>query len=87
MVDTRTGSTITVRTTLFADLRRLLPKGHQGTFTFTLPAGATVADVIAAAGIPDEEQVTVSLNGEKSPPDAALHDGDEVLLFSPMEGG
>ena len=87
MPDARTGNTIAVRATLFADLRRLLPKGHHGTYTFALPEGATVADLIAATGIPDEERVTVSLNGDQSGREATLHDGDEVLLFSPMEGG
>ncbi|MBE0608505.1 MAG: hypothetical protein IH609_03945, partial [Dehalococcoidia bacterium] len=48
MSHTRATSSIAVRLTLFADLRRLLPKGHEGPLTIVVPAGATVADLMAA---------------------------------------
>ena len=78
---------VSVRVSLFADLRRFLPLGHDGPLTFTLPAGATVADLLAAIGIPAESEVTPGLNGELAQRDTALHDGDDLVLFSPMEGG
>ncbi|MGH2584879.1 MAG: MoaD/ThiS family protein [Dehalococcoidia bacterium] len=78
---------ITVRVSLFADLRRFLPPGEDGPQTFTLPAGSTVADLLAAIGVPPEDEVTPGLNGELAQRDTALHDGDDLVLFSPMEGG
>ncbi len=78
---------ISVRVTLFADLRRFLPRGHEGPQTYTLPADATVADLLAAIGIPPEDEVTPGINGELAERDAPLHNGDDLVLFSPMEGG
>ena len=78
---------ISVRVTLFADLRRFLPKGVEGTQTYVLSAGATVADLLAAIGIPADDEVTVGLNGEQAARETVLRNGDDVVLFSPMEGG
>ncbi len=78
---------IAVRVTLFSDLRRFLPRGHEGPQTYILPAGATVADLLAAIGIPPEDEVTPGLNGELAARDTPLHEGDDLVLFSPMEGG
>lgn len=79
--------TIAVRLTLFADLRRFEPKGSSGPRTFAVTPGATVADLVAQAGVPPTEDVTVGLNGERVSLDAPLNDGDDVVLFSQMEGG
>ena len=78
---------ISVRVSLFADLRRFLPRGEDGPQRLTLPAGATVADLLAAVGIPAADEVTAGLNGELAHRDTPLHDGDDLVLFSPMEGG
>ena len=78
---------IAVRVTLFADLRRYLPRGQDGPRRYTLPAGATVANVLAVAGIPADDEITAGLNGELAQRDTILHDGDDLVLFSPMEGG
>ncbi len=88
MAERRTeAGTVTVRVTLFADLRRFLPDRGDGAPALTLPAGATVADALAATGIPAATELTAGLNGEVASPDTVLHDGDELLLFSPMSGG
>ncbi len=87
MTDARTTARISVRLVLFADLRRLLPAGHDGPLTFTLAPGAMVADLLAAAGVPDDEDITIGRNGDQVARDTPLADGDEVVLFSPMEGG
>ena len=88
MTAPRTGTEqISVRVSLFADLRRFLPKGADGPQTYTLPAGATVADLLAAIGVPAADEVTPGLNGELAGRDAVLRDGDDLVLFSPMEGG
>lgn len=78
---------IAVRLTLFADLRRLLPKGHEGPLTISVPPGATVADLMAAASVPPDEDVTIGINGDQGARESVLADGDEVVFFSPMEGG
>lgn len=79
--------TISVRLTLFADLKRFQPKGQQGPLTFALAPGATVRSLLAVAGIPASEEITVGLNGDQGQRESPLKDGDEVVLFSPMEGG
>lgn len=81
------GPTITVRVTFFADLRRFLPKGADGPQPYTLTTGATIDDLLAAIGIPPESEVTVGLGGELASRDTMVVDGDEIVLFSPMEGG
>ena len=87
MPSDRTGVTISVRVKLFADLRRYLPPGLDASLPVTLPAGATVGEAMVAVGIPEGEQVIAGLRGEQAYPDSPLRDGDELLLFSPMEGG
>ncbi|NJD65430.1 MAG: MoaD/ThiS family protein [Chloroflexi bacterium] len=87
MPHTRATSSVAVRLTLFADLRRLLPNGHDGPLTITLPPGSTVADLMAAASVPPEEDVTIGINGDQGARDSVLADGDDVVFFSPMEGG
>jgi sulfur carrier protein ThiS len=79
--------TIGVTVTLFADLRRFLPPGVDGPHRRTLRAGATVADLLAAIGIAPDADLTVGLDGELADRDAPLHDGADVMLLSPMEGG
>ncbi len=87
MPHTRANSSIVVRLTLFADLRRLLPNGHEGPLTITLPPGSTVADLMASASVPPDEDVTIGINGDQGARDSVLADDDEVVFFSPMEGG
>ena len=83
-VDVRT---ITVKVTLFADLRRFLPRGAEGPQQHTLAEGATVADLLAALGIDASYELTAAVDGELAARDTALHDGADVMLLSPMEGG
>lgn len=78
---------ISVRLTLFADLKRFQSKGQQGPLTFALGPGATVTSLLALAGIPASEEITIGLNGDQGQRESLLNDGDEVVLFSPMEGG
>ncbi len=82
--DTRT---ITVSVTLFADLRRFLPRGADGPQRHTLPAGATLGDLLAAVGIEPGAEVTAAVDGALAVRDTPLADGADVMLLSPMEGG
>jgi sulfur carrier protein ThiS len=79
--------TIAVTVTLFADLRRFLPRGADGPQRYAVPAGATVADLLVAVGIEDGAEVTAAVDGELAQRDTPLRDGAEVMLLSPMEGG
>ena len=83
-VDART---ITVMVTLFADLRRFLPRGAEGPQQHTLAEGATVADLLAALGIDASYEMTAAVDGELAARDTTLRDGADVMLLSPMEGG
>jgi molybdopterin converting factor small subunit len=87
MPEARTEPRIVIRLELFADLRRFLPAGQQGALVFSLRPGATVQELLDEADIPRNEEITVGLNGEQGRFESALNDGDEVVLFSPMEGG
>ncbi|MFQ5380507.1 MAG: MoaD/ThiS family protein [Dehalococcoidia bacterium] len=78
---------ITVRVVLHADLRRFRPDGSGGPLELELPPEASVADLLARLNVPDSEMLTVGLNGELGAADSILAAGDEVTLFSPMEGG
>jgi molybdopterin converting factor small subunit len=87
MTEAQAAPRIDVRLVLFADLKRFLPKGHDGPLTFSLTPGATVAELLADAGVPEEDDITIGLNGDEAALESVLRDGDEVVLFSPMEGG
>jgi sulfur carrier protein ThiS len=79
--------TISVRVTFFADLRRFLPRGADGPQRYTVPDGATLADLLAAVGIEPGMEITAAVDGEQAARDTPLHEGAEVMLLSPMEGG
>ena len=84
----RTGAkTITVRVTFFADLRRFLPRGFDGPQPYTVAAGATAANLLTAIGMEEAAEVTIAVDGELAGRDTLLHDGADVMLLNPMEGG
>jgi len=83
-VDART---VTVAVTFFADLRRFLPRGANGPQRYTLPEGATLADLLAGVGIDADYELTAAVDGELAARDTPLRDGADVMLLSPMEGG
>jgi sulfur carrier protein ThiS len=80
-------ATIGVSVTLFADLRRYLPPGVDGPHRRTVPAGSTVAGLLAAIGVPEDADITVGVDGELADRATPLRDGADVMLLSPMEGG
>jgi molybdopterin converting factor small subunit len=83
-----TRAEITVSVKLFADLRKYM-KSNSDQLTIILPTGSTGNDLYRALGIRDEDarDVTFGLNGGLGNSKNELHDGDDILLFSPMEGG
>jgi sulfur carrier protein ThiS len=79
--------TLTVMVTFFADLRRFLPRGADGPQRYAVSRGATVAELLAVIGIDAETDLTVAVDGELAARDTPLHDGADVMLLSPLEGG
>lgn len=78
---------IAVTVTFFADLRRFLPRGADGSQRYDLSEGATLAELLAAIGIEPGYDLTAAVDGELAARDTPLRDGAEVMLLSPMEGG
>ena len=75
---------------------KVLVRVHGGLLRYTdgvsiteldLPEGATVADVMARLGVPDEEVFTAVVNREMVPEDTVLRDGDRLDLVPPIPGG
>ena len=52
-----------------------------------LAPGASVADLFDRLGVPVETDAIVAVNGARADREAALSDGDAVVVFTPMEGG
>lgn len=77
----------TITVTLFADLRRFLPRGADGPQRYTLPESATLADLLADVGIEPGAPVTAAVGGELAGRHTPLSDGADVMLLSPMEAG
>lgn len=82
-----TRSAIRVRVTLFSDLRKYLPKEDRGPQLRTLAPASSVRDLVESLGIPGDADITVGVNDELASLDSPLADGDDVTMFSPMEGG
>jgi len=79
---------ITVQVKLFATLRHYRPGlGIGEPFPVTLPAGATVEQLIAQVGLPTEEVKTVFVNGLFRGREYVLAEGDQVGIFPPVGGG
>jgi sulfur carrier protein ThiS len=52
-----------------------------------LTAGATLADLLTVLGLDASLDVTAAVDGELADRTTRLHDGAEVMLLAPMEGG
>jgi molybdopterin converting factor small subunit len=77
---------VKVNVSLFANLRDYAPSG-LGRSELPLADGATVADLLAALRVPETVQAVILVNGRRADAASPLHDGDDVTLFPPMEGG
>ncbi len=77
-----------IRVKLIATYRQLLPPGTRGnTLTLDVPAGSTVAEVLASFNVPLDESSVILLNGRTVPLDTPVQEGDEVAAFSAVAGG
>ena len=75
-----------VRVELYSDLKKYA-HSHDGPMSCAHPEGSSVDDLLAHLGIPAREEIIVGINGVLGSRQAALSDGDEVTLLTPMEGG
>ena len=57
---------------------------HFEAVELQLPAGARVADAIAASGLPLDGIDGQAVFGERAEPDAPLADGDRIELLRPL---
>jgi molybdopterin converting factor small subunit len=78
---------VSVTVFLSAALRRRRPGGGEGPQSHRIRAGATLDDLLAALGIDPTIDLTAAIDGELAARDTPLHDGAEVILLAPMEGG
>jgi len=59
----------------------------RGVVPLELPEGATAADLAARIGLPEKTPFVLLADGRALAPGDPLHDGAEVVLFPPLEGG
>ena len=77
-----------VHVKLFATLGQLVPGTTLGTpFDVELPAGATLAALVAHLNLPVEEVKVAFVNGRARPADWVLNPDDQVGMFPPVGGG
>jgi sulfur carrier protein ThiS len=78
---------VQVRIVPYAEMRRrLIPNGGDA-LVMDLSDGSSVADALKTLAIQINDQLIVGLDGEYATPDTPLHDGAELVLVTPMEGG
>ena len=75
-----------VRVRCFTGMRRYAP-GGDGDFEMALAEGSSAGQLLEALGVPPDLNPFVAVNGGKVELDRILRDGDEVVVFSQMEGG
>ena len=74
---------------LFANLRRYLPSGGDGTkATLDVPEGTRLVDLFERLNIPPQLAQLVMVNGVHEPNrERPLSDGDAISIFPPVAGG
>jgi len=75
-----------VRVRCFTGMRRYLPEGKSG-FEIELAEGADLRRLLDTMEVPPDIAPFIAVNGRKVAQDHRLCDGDEVVLFTHMEGG
>ena len=68
---------------LRVEVVRAWPRRHRAV-QLALPAGATVADAMAACGLPLDGVAGCAVFGELAPPGQRLRDGDRVELLEAL---
>jgi sulfur carrier protein ThiS len=77
-----------VEVKLFGNLGHYLPEGgNRFSFTKQFNEKTTVEHLLKELALPEAMPVLVVVNGRRVEKDYVLHDKDDVVLFSPAEGG
>ncbi len=72
---------------LHASLRKYLPPdAADDTVVVELEVGSTVAQAIAALGIPADHAKIAIVDGKQVEPDTGLQDGQQLSLYPPLAG-
>jgi sulfur carrier protein ThiS len=74
---------VKVAISAFGDVERSLKRRSD----VDLPDTATVADLLSILELEAGPTLTVGVNGQLAALDSPLHEGDKVMLVTPMEGG
>ena len=61
--------------------------GNSGSFEIELAEGTDLQRLLDAMDVPSDIAPFMAVNGRKAAQDHRLRDGDEVVLFTHMEGG
>lgn len=61
--------------------------GGQGQFPLDLAPGTTLGQILARLGIPPEPAKVLLLNGMQASLAQAPQEGDDLVVFPPVEGG
>lgn len=75
-----------VKVNLYSTLKKYAPT-ESGGFEPDLDQAATIRDLTDLLGLPNQVQRVVLVNGRLAQPDKVLSEGDEVVIFPPVEGG
>jgi len=73
-----------IKVRAYGALRQILGRRE---LEIELPAGATVADALRAAGLPNRVDVWVLLDGVRAGREAPLSEGAVLDFFQPVGGG
>lgn len=73
---------------LHTTLQRQTREGALRRLEVALPAGSTLADLLARLEVaPHQDAILLVINGRQADADQALADGDEVHLIPALSGG
>lgn len=75
-----------IQVRLLFNLKEHAP-GGQGQFALDLAPGTTLGQVLASLGIPEQPAKVMLLNGIQASLDQAPREGDDLVVFPPVEGG
>ncbi|MFN8524233.1 MAG: MoaD/ThiS family protein [Chloroflexota bacterium] len=76
-----------VKVVPLAELRRLLPDRSTRELWLELPESATVGDALATLNVTKLDGIIIGIDGVHAKPTQTLHDGAQITLVTPMEGG
>lgn len=79
---------IQIHVTAYGDLRRYIPAEQRDSgASLSLPAGATVTQMLDALNLPYQNTWLIGVNDAVVGLDHALSDGDRIELMMPIGGG